>query len=190
MLRLNLAQYRIAFIANAGNRAVAALHETAGIRQVYRRGNLALDNLTLGLILAHDRQRNCRKQCLGVRMQRIFEQQISWCFFYHSSHIHNRNIIREIFYNGQVMGNEDIGQSQILLQLFEQVQNLRLNGNVQRGNRLVADNDFRIHSQSAGNTDTLTRRRPAHADRHWHSALPSQRYALAPECVLQSLPCL
>lgn len=30
MLRLNLAQYRIAFIANAGNRAVAALHETAG----------------------------------------------------------------------------------------------------------------------------------------------------------------
>lgn len=30
MLRLNLAQYRIAFITNAGNRAVAALHETAG----------------------------------------------------------------------------------------------------------------------------------------------------------------
>ena len=59
MLRLNLAQYRIAFITNAGNRAVAALHEAAGIRQVDGRGNFALDNLTLGLILAHDRQRNC-----------------------------------------------------------------------------------------------------------------------------------
>lgn len=54
MLRLNLAQYRIAFIANAGNWAVAALHETAGIRQVDRRGNFALDNLTLRLILAHE----------------------------------------------------------------------------------------------------------------------------------------
>lgn len=126
----------------ASNRAVAALHEAAGIRQVDRRGNFALDNLTLRLILAHDRQRNCRKQCLSVRMQRILEQQISRCFFYHSSHIHNRNIIRKIFYYGQVMGNEDIGQAQILLQLFEQVQNLRLNRNVQRGNRLVADDDF------------------------------------------------
>lgn len=58
MLRLNLAQYRIAFITYAGNRAVAALHETVGIRQVDRRGNLALDNLTLGLILAHE-QPNC-----------------------------------------------------------------------------------------------------------------------------------
>ena len=54
------------------------------------------------------------------------------------------------------MGNEDIGQAQILLQLFEQVQNLRLNGNVQRGNRLVANDDFGVHRQSAGNADTLT----------------------------------
>lgn len=58
MLRLNIAQYRIAFITYAGTRAVAALHETAGIRQVDRRGNFALDNLALGLILAHE-QPNC-----------------------------------------------------------------------------------------------------------------------------------
>ena len=58
MLRLNIAQYRIAFITNTGNRAVTALHETAGIRQVDRRGNFALDNLALRLILAHE-QPNC-----------------------------------------------------------------------------------------------------------------------------------
>ena len=58
MLRLNLTQYRIAVIAYAGNRAVTALHKAAGIRQVNRRSNLALDNLALRLILAHDRQRN------------------------------------------------------------------------------------------------------------------------------------
>ena len=58
MLRLNLTQYMIAFITNTGTRAVAALHETAGIRQVNRRGNFALDNLALRLILAHEQQ-NC-----------------------------------------------------------------------------------------------------------------------------------
>ena len=63
MLRLNLAQYRIAFITNAGNRAVAALHETAGIRQVDRSGNFALDNLTLAYP-AHDRQRNAESSAL------------------------------------------------------------------------------------------------------------------------------
>ena len=82
MLRLNLTQYRIAVIAYAGNRAVAALHKAAGIRQVNRRSNLALDNLALRLILAHDRQRNCRKQRLRIRMQRIFEEQVGRCFFY------------------------------------------------------------------------------------------------------------
>lgn len=54
MLRLDLAQYRIAIIANAGNRAVAALHKTAGIRQVDGSGNFALDNPALRLILAHE----------------------------------------------------------------------------------------------------------------------------------------
>lgn len=58
MLRLNLTQYRIAFITNTGNRAVATLHETAGIRQVDRSGNFSLNNLTLRLILAHE-QPNC-----------------------------------------------------------------------------------------------------------------------------------
>ena len=58
MLRLNIAQYRIAFITNTGNRAVAALNETAGTRQVDGSGNFALDNLALRLILAHERQ-NC-----------------------------------------------------------------------------------------------------------------------------------
>ena len=58
MLRLNLAQYRIAFITNTGNLAVAALPETAGIRQVDGSGNFALDNLALRFILAHE-QPNC-----------------------------------------------------------------------------------------------------------------------------------
>ena len=58
MLRLNLTQYMIAFITNTGTRAVAALHETAGIRQVDGSGNFSLDNLTLRLILAYE-QPNC-----------------------------------------------------------------------------------------------------------------------------------
>lgn len=45
----------------------------------------------------------------------------------------------------------DIDQRQtiLLLQIAQQVQNLRLNGDIQRGRRFVADEDFRI----AGNCD-------------------------------------
>ena len=38
----------------------------------------------------------------------------------------------------QVMGNKQIGQPQALLQILKRVDNLRLNGYVQRGHRLIA----------------------------------------------------
>ena len=53
------------------------------------------------------------------------------------------------------MGDEDLGQSHLTLQLAQQVQDLRLNGDVQSGNRLVADDELGVHRQSAGDADTL-----------------------------------
>lgn len=41
-------------------------------------------------------------------------------------------------------------------QLLKHVDDLRLNGNVQRGDRLVADDELRLYRQCAGDADTLT----------------------------------
>jgi hypothetical protein len=41
------------------------------------------------------------------------------------------------------------------LQPIEQVKDLGLDGNIQGGNRLIADNQPRVQSQGTGDTDTL-----------------------------------
>ena len=53
------------------------------------------------------------------------------------------------------MGNKHIGQPILLLQILQQIQNLRLNGDVQRRYRLITDNKLRIHSQCPGNSNSL-----------------------------------
>ncbi|MPM33936.1 hypothetical protein SDC9_80517 [bioreactor metagenome] len=55
----------------------------------------------------------------------------------------------------QIVCNEEIRNVQLLLQVFKRVDNLRLNGNVQRGNRLVANDELGVDRQRAGNADSL-----------------------------------
>ena len=57
--------------------------------------------------------------------------------------------------DGQVMRNEQIRQVHLLLQVFQQVDDLRLDRYVQRGDRLVADDEFRIESERSCDADTL-----------------------------------
>ena len=54
------------------------------------------------------------------------------------------------------MGDEQVRQTQLILQLIEHVDDLCLDGHVQRGHRLVADNEVGIDGQGAGDADTLT----------------------------------
>ena len=60
-----------------------------------------------------------------------------------------------MLHNGQIMCYKNIRQPVLFLQIHHQVQNLGLNGNVQRGNRLVADDKFRIQRQCAADADSL-----------------------------------
>ena len=58
-------------------------------------------------------------------------------------------------YSGKAVGDKNISQVQLFLQLAQQIENLRLNGHVQRGNRLVTDNQLRIYCQRPRNTNAL-----------------------------------
>ena len=58
--------------------------------------------------------------------------------------------------NGQVVRNEQVTQISLFLQFLEQVDDLRLNGNIQRGYRLVADDKFRIQSECTRDADSLS----------------------------------
>ncbi len=69
--------------------------------------------------------------------------------------VHNAHRVRDMLDDGQVVGDKEIGQVTLFLQALEQVDDLRLNRNVQRGDRLVADDELRVQRQGAGNADTL-----------------------------------
>ena len=53
------------------------------------------------------------------------------------------------------MGDEHVGQRHIPLQILHQIEHLCAHGNIQRGNRLIADDKFRIEDQGARNHDSL-----------------------------------
>ena len=53
------------------------------------------------------------------------------------------------------MGDEQVGQPQALLQILQQVQDLRLNRDIERAGRLVADEQLGLDCERARNSDAL-----------------------------------
>src|SRR6185503_11016865 len=57
--------------------------------------------------------------------------------------------------NGEVMGDEQVGQPQVALEALEQVDDLRLDRDVECADGLVADDQLRLHGQRPGDPDAL-----------------------------------
>ncbi len=60
-----------------------------------------------------------------------------------------------MLYHAQIVGDEDIGQVEVALQVLQEVEHLRLDGNIQGRHRLIADDQLGVQSQGAGNADAL-----------------------------------
>src|SRR5699024_8848973 len=69
--------------------------------------------------------------------------------------VHHADSIGDVPYHREIVRDEDIRQVEIILQLSQQVHDLRLHGYVQRRNRLITDDDFGTQRQPPGNADTL-----------------------------------
>ena len=88
-------------------------------------------------------------------MHRILEQLLGGCPLYTLPQIHHRDLIGDVLHHAQIMRNKEIRQADLLLQVHQEVQNLGLDGHVQRGHRLVADDKLGIHRQCPGDADPL-----------------------------------
>lgn len=111
------------------------------------------DALTLFIDI---RNRNRGQQALRIRVQRKLKQLLGGALFYQTAQIHDHDLVRNVLHNRQVVSNKHIGQALFRLQILQKIQDLRLNGHIQRGNRLVTDNKLGVQRQRPGNTDTLT----------------------------------
>ena len=88
-------------------------------------------------------------------MQRTLVDLGSVGQLHHLAQIHDGDAVGDMAHHQQVVGNEQIGQAQLILQLIEHVDDLGLNGHVQRRYRLIADDEVGVDGQRAGDADTL-----------------------------------
>ena len=58
-------------------------------------------------------------------------------------------------HHGEVMADEEISQAELVLQVTHQIEDLGLNGNIERRGRFVADDEFGFGCQRAGDGDAL-----------------------------------
>jgi len=63
--------------------------------------------------------------------------------------VHDRDPVRDVGNDGELVRDEHRRQVQRLEQVVEQVEDLRLNRSVERAHRLVRDQELRLHRKSA-----------------------------------------
>jgi len=74
---------------------------------------------------------------------------------YDLAEIHDRHPVAEVTDHSEIVGDEQEGETELLLHLLEEIHDLGLNRDVQGGNRLVTDDEVRFQGQSPGNPDSL-----------------------------------
>ena len=87
---------------------------------------------------------------LGVAVNRVALGDLD-----HFAEIHDRHSMADMFDDAQVVGDEQISQMHLLLQLLQQIDDLRLNRNIEGRHRLIADDKLGTDRQGAGDADAL-----------------------------------
>src|SRR5262249_36477966 len=99
--------------------------------------------------------RHRRHQCLGVGMQRCGIKIARSGDLDDLAEIHHRDAGADVLDDREVVGDKDVGQAELLLQLLQQIDDLRLDGHVERGYRLSAKDKRRRYREGARIPDPL-----------------------------------
>jgi hypothetical protein len=70
--------------------------------------------------------------------------------------VHDTNPITHMLDRGQVVADQEIGDTELSLQIFQEIENLRPDRDIEGGDRLVEDHQGRLQHQGPGDPDTLT----------------------------------
>ena len=70
--------------------------------------------------------------------------------------IHDTDLIRDVTHHGQIVRDKQIGDAFLFLIILEQIDDLGLNGNIERRDGLIADHQIRLKHQCPRNPDTLS----------------------------------
>src|SRR5215471_11631856 len=99
--------------------------------------------------------RDRRQQRLGIGMQRRRIEVFSRRDLDDAAEIHHRDACADVLDDRQIVRDEEIGQPELLLQVFQQIDDLRLDRYVERRDGLVAHDQLRRYGEGARDADAL-----------------------------------
>jgi len=144
------------FDAASGSGAKAARMKRAAGRRRGRAWYIALQHdATTSVARAWIGYWNRRHQRLRIGVHRLFIQRGPGTFLDDAPEIHHRDAIGNAPHHREVVCDEQIGEAQLALQILQQVDDLRLNRNVQRRDRLVQNQQPWRQRQCARETNSL-----------------------------------
>ncbi len=151
---------RLGLVAR-GRLAPAALHDggaarveaTAGGR-VERARNVPHEHEALAA-LGGIGNRDRGKQRPRVRVRRCGEQARRRRQLDELAEVHHGDAVRQVPDDGEVVRDEEVGETHVAAQLCEQVHDLSLNRHVERRDRLVEHDELRIERDGARHADAL-----------------------------------
>ena len=141
-----------AVVAAPRHRVRAARVEVAARRRIERRRDLALDRderALLRLDLAGLGQQRLRVRMVRARRRVASVGPLSTT----RPRYMIDDAVAEVLDHAEVVADEQVGEVERLAQLDEQVQHLRLDRHVERRDRLVADQELRLHGERARDAD-------------------------------------
>ena len=69
--------------------------------------------------------------------------------------VHHRDPVADVAHDRQVVGDEQVGQPESVLEPLEQVDDLGLDRDVERADRLVGDDEVGVERERPGDADAL-----------------------------------
>ncbi len=93
--------------------------------------------------LTRDQLGNRREQELCIGVQGATEKVFSVGHLHNLSHVHHCNTVADMFYDTKIVGDKQVGETELVPQIHQQVQNLRLDGDIEGGDGLIGDNQLR-----------------------------------------------
>jgi hypothetical protein len=130
--------------------------EVAAGRRIGRAGNVAgEDDATSPALDLGIRDRHGGQERDGVRVNGPVVQLAGRGRLYEPPEIHHRDAVADVPDDGQVVGDEQVREPELALELLEQVDDLRLDRHVECADRLVGDDEVRPERERAGDADAL-----------------------------------
>ena len=88
-------------------------------------------------------------------MHRILKKLLTVSKLNKRTQIHNADAVTDMLYHRKIMSNKQVSQPTFSLKLFQKIDYLSLNRNIQSRNRFITYNEIRIYCKGTGNSNSL-----------------------------------